>query len=66
MIKLIKQKRTGESQLLSKHSRIEVQDCGVLIEFPGEDNRKPGHVILIDNNSVRNLVDGLLKYLKGE
>ena len=63
-IKLVKyQNRNGGKILVSQHGETEMQDCGLLLKFPAPDNRKPGYAVLVDDESLKVMVDDLLEYL---
>lgn len=64
MIQLVKYLRDGRKTLLSKNVNIEMQPSGLMLRFPAEDRRKPNYVVLIDNDSIKNLVNELLEHLK--
>ena len=67
MIKLVKyQNRNGDKVLLSEKCQPEIQDCGLLLKFPAPDNRKPSYAVLVDDDSLREVVDDLLVYLKNK
>lgn len=64
-ISLVKyQNRNGGKVLLSKNSQIEMQESGLMIKFPAADKRKPHFAVLVDNDSLSNLVDEILEYLQ--
>lgn len=64
MVTLVKYMIDGRKNLLSKNAEIEMQDCGMLIKFPTSDKRKPSYAVLVDNDSVVELVNTMLKHHK--
>lgn len=64
MIELVKyQNRNGGKVLLADNGFLNIQECGLMIRFPSDDNRKPHHAVLLDNEEIRRLVDKLLVHL---
>jgi hypothetical protein len=63
MIKLIRQKRSGDEHLLFKQGFIGVKENELSISFVPCDRRKTGYTVLMDEQSVRNMVDELLEFL---
>lgn len=64
MIQLVKYMKGGRKQLLSKVCVLEMQKCGLMLRFPAPDNRKASYAVLVDNDSIRSLVDEMLEYLR--
>ena len=68
MIKLVKFKklRQDEPTLLSSDGYFDIQECGILLKFPGKNKRHPSHAALIDKENVVQLVDELLVFLSNK
>ena len=63
MFRLVKhKKRDGGIKLIAARGRFEMQDCGGVLFFPVQDKRKPRYTVLIDNDSLKLLVDDYLKH----
>lgn len=56
MIKLIKHKKTKDQQILSGTGRIETVEGGVILHFPAPDKRKPSYVVLMDHDSIAEML----------